>query len=270
VAAVSCGSEAVEQRGRHLWIAEHGRPFAEAYPLCEQALRVDPNNVHALWILANKFQVAVSMGTSVDPKADLKRAEELLSQALALDPTSPGPLAIKAWVLNDQGRFEEAIAQRERALALDPTDAGTMQGMGWDYVNLGQYEKGLELFDKAIRFSPHDTTLQFMSFGKSWSYFGLKQYDQAIDWARRAITIGADNPFPHTLLTAALALTGHEAEAREALQHYLAMPSSAEFRTIGALKAYYAQPPNVNTDPRADETLERVYEGLRKAGLPET
>jgi hypothetical protein len=64
-------------------------------------------------------------------------------------------------------------------------------------------------------------------------------------------------------------LTGHEAQAREALQHYLAMPSSAQLRTIGALKAYYAQSSDANADPRSDETLEREYDGLRKAGMPE-
>jgi hypothetical protein len=62
--------------------------------------------------------------------------------------------------------------------------------------------------------------------GGSWTNFGLKQYDQAIDWARRAIAIGPNNPFPQAVLTAALALTGHEAETREALQHYVALPSS--------------------------------------------
>ena len=108
-----------------------------------------------------------------------------------------------------------------------------------------------------------------MYFGKSSTYFGLKQYDQAIDWARRAIAIGPNNPFAHATLTAALALTGHEAEAREALQHYLAMPSSEQLRTIAALKAYDARFANANSDPRALETNERNYEGLRKAGMPE-
>jgi tetratricopeptide (TPR) repeat protein len=107
-----------------------------------------------------------------------------------------------------------------------------------------------------------------MYFGKSRTYFGLKQYDQAIDWARRAIAIGPNNPFPHAFLTAALALTGHEAEAREALQNYLAMPSSAQLRTIAALKAYDAGFINVGRDPRYLESLEREYEGLRKAGMP--
>jgi hypothetical protein len=66
-----------------------------------------------------------------------------------------------------------------------------------------------------------------------------------------------------------LALTGREAEAREALRDYLALPSSAQLRTIAALKAYNTRFTNVNSDPRAVENLERQYDGLRKAGMPE-
>jgi hypothetical protein len=105
-----------------------------------------------------------------------------------------------------------------------------------------------------------------MYMGKSETYFGLKQYDQAIDWARRGIALGTSNPFPHATLAAALALTGHEAEAREALPLYLALPSSAQLRTRAALKAYEAR---FNGDQRVLETNEREHEGLRKAGLPE-
>ena len=39
-------------------------------------------------------------------------------------------------------------------------------------------------------------------------------------------------------LIAALALTGHDAEAREALQRYLALPSTGPLKTIAAWKAY--------------------------------
>ena len=244
-----------------------GKEADAGYPLCEQALRIDPNNVHALTTLALRFHLPVNMGTSADPEADLKRADELVSQALALDPTAAGTHSVKAWILFDQGRVEEAIAERERALALDPA-GGDIQGLAWDYFNLGQYEKGLELFDKAIRLSPRDPQLHYMYTGKSWTYFGLKQYDQAIDWARRAIAIGTSNPFPHASLAAALALTGHEAEAREAMQHYLALPSSAQLRTITAWKAYNARFSNPSSDPRALESLERMREGLRKAGMP--
>jgi TolB-like protein/class 3 adenylate cyclase/cytochrome c-type biogenesis protein CcmH/NrfG len=245
-----------------------GKEADAGFRLCEQALSIDPNNVHALRILALKFHQAVSMGTSADPEADIKRADELVSQALALDPTNAGAHSIKAWVLTDHGRNEEAIAERERALALDPIDTSTIQGLAWNYTNLGQYEKGLELFDKAIRLSPLDPDLQFMYIGKSWTNFGLKQYDQAIDWARRAIAIGSSTPMPYANLAAALVLTGHETEAREALQNYLALPSSAPFRTIAAWKAFWPRF-TAKGDARVLENLERWYDGLRKAGLPE-
>ena len=144
-----------------------------------------------------------------------------------------------------------------------------IQSLAWDHIALGRYEKGLELFDQAIRLSPRDPALHFMYSGISWGYFGLKRYDQAIDWARRAIAVGTGDSFPHTTLAAALALTGHEAEAREALQHYLALPSSQRLRTIAALKEYNARFINPNSNSRVLDTYNRLYEGLRNAGLLE-
>jgi adenylate cyclase len=219
--------------------------------------------------LAAKYYMPVNLGTSADPKADLKRVDELLSKALALDPTWGAAHGLKAWSLSTQGRSEEAIAERERALALDPADVGAVQGLAWDYLFLGQFEKGLETFEKAIRLSPRDPTLHFMYTGKSWAYFGLKQYDQAIEWARRAISVNTDFQHPHAHLIAALALSGHETEAREALQRYLALPSSERLRTIAAWKEHDAQFTNSNSDPRLLESYERENEGLRKAGMPE-
>jgi ribulose 1,5-bisphosphate synthetase/thiazole synthase len=68
------------------------------------------------------------------------------------------------------------------------------------------------------------------------------------------------------VLVAALALTGHDAEAREALQRYLTLPSTGPLKTIGALKAHQT---SLGGDPRFVEKDERVYDGLRKAGMPE-
>ena len=243
-----------------------GKAADTGYALCEQALRVDPNNVRALWVLSMKFHLPVLFGMSADPEADLKRADELVSQALALDPANAAAHNSKAWILHDRGRFEEAIAERERTLAPDPADLNAMMSMAWDHLGLGQYEKGLEIFDAAIRLSPRSPELNYMYDGKSWAYFGLKQYDQAIGWARQAIAAGPSNPGPYQALAAALALAGHEAEAREALQLYLALPANPRPRTIAALKAHNAR---LGGDARVLDSQERTYDGLRKAGMPE-
>jgi adenylate cyclase len=116
----------------------------------------------------------------------------------------------------------------------------------------------------------HDPDLEGWYRLRSAAYFGLKQYDQAIDWARRAIAINPNYVLAaHADLVAALALTGHEAEAREALQSFLALPSSGQLRTIAAWETYFAtKVDNQHRDPRVLETYSRTIEGLRKAGMP--
>ncbi len=64
-------------------------------------------------------------------------------------------------------------------------------------------------------------------------------------------------------------MTGHDAEAREALQRYLA-PSTASFKTVVSWKAHLTSlAPEQGVDPRFVDMSERSYDGLRKAGMPE-
>jgi len=244
-----------------------GKEAEPGYRLCEQALDADPNNVYALLTLSIKFYLSVILNLSADPRADRKRADELASRALVLDANSSVAHSIKGQVLMAEGRFDDAIAERERALALDPNDANAVAGLGETYLFLGQYEKAIEFTDKAIRLSPHDPNLFFWYWDKSIDYFGLQQYDQAIESARRSIAINPNFAHTHGILAAALALIGHEAEARDALERYTAL---RKLKSIAAVKA--ALPPP-SADPRvrasSDRSNARIIEGLRKAGMPE-
>ena len=76
--AMRCTSVA----GKAGWIGKEAEP---GYRLCEQALDTDPNNIYALVVLAAKFFLPVLLGSSTDPQADLKRADELASRAIAVD-----------------------------------------------------------------------------------------------------------------------------------------------------------------------------------------
>jgi adenylate cyclase len=237
--------------------------------LCEQALAADPNNARALTWLSVKFYYSGSSNLGVDPKGDLERADELISKALALDPNYARAHSLQAGILSAKGRQDESIAEYERALALNPALVIAFVGLGWDYLYLGQFEKSLEYFDKAIRLSPHDPYLGSWYQGDAADHFALKQYDQAIESARRAIAINPSTYlWSHVNLIAALALTGQEAEAREALQRYLARPAGGP-RTIAAWKAYQAQFVTEHSDRRFVEYQGRLFEGLRKAGMPE-
>jgi adenylate cyclase len=241
-----------------------GKEAEAGYRLCERALDADPNNVLALVILSVKFYLPVMLFRSADPQADLKRADELASRALALSANSPSAHFVKGQVLLAERRVDDAIAEYERSLALDPNNANAVAALGITYSALGQYEKAIGFTDKAIRLSPHDPDLSFWCWTKSGAYFALQQYDQAMEWARRSIAINSNFSPPHSILAAALALTGHEAEARDALERSTALRKP---KSIAALKA--AMAPWTSADPRLRAMLDRLFEGLRKAGMPE-
>jgi tetratricopeptide (TPR) repeat protein len=245
-----------------------GKEAEAGYRLCEQALAIDPNNVRALAYLTQKYLWPALSGSSADPKADFERADELTSQTLALEPNWAPVHLTKANILTLQGRFHEAIAESERALALDPAVDYADANIGWNYAELGQFEKALAYLDKSIRLSPHDPWLFGWLASKSSSYFALKQYDQAIDSARQSIAINPNYPSAHKELIAALVFSGHQAEAREALQRYLALPPGGP-RTIAAWKALAALVAKPQSDPRWLEMSDRTIEGLREAGMPE-
>ena len=233
--------------------------------LCEQALAADPNNVRALTYFSLKF--LPSSGRGAGPWDDPKRADELLSKALALDPNYSDAHDIRALALQSQFRLDEAIAEDQRSLDLDPSDVYAIENMGYAYRRLGQFDKSLELVDKAIRLSPRDPELPTWYADKASAHLALKQYDQAIEWARRSIAIRPNNGFAHSYLVVALALSGQEAQAHEALQRYLATPGVE--RTMVERKAARARWVNDHTDPRYVEYWDRLDEGFRKAGLPE-
>ncbi len=208
-----------------------------------------------------------SRGRGNDPEDKLKRADELVSKALALDPNYAPAHLVKAFVLLSQSRLDEALAEDRRAFDLDPSLVDAYWHMGFVLRHLGEFQTSLELIDKALRLSPRDPFRAVWYADKAGSHLALKQYDQAIEWARRAIEISPNNSIPYLYLIPALALTGQESQAHEALGHYLATRGAT--RTVAAWQRTRAQYVNEHTDPRYVEYWDRLIEGLRKAGLPE-
>jgi adenylate cyclase len=241
-----------------------GKEAEAGYRLCEQALDADPNNVTALSMSSLGLSMPILLGRGTDPRADVKRADELASRAIAVDANKPLGHLAKGQVLRVERRFDDAMTEYERTLALNPTIAEAYGGLGATYSDIGQYQKAIEFFDKAIRLSPQNEALPFFYFGEGLAYFGLQQYDHAIDWARRTIAIKPNFDPPLFILAAALALTGHDAEARDAEERRVAQ---SKIKNVAAVLKAFALPPSA--DPRVRATLDRLIEGLRMAGLPE-
>jgi adenylate cyclase len=235
-----------------------------AISLCEQALQADDRNAFAMSAVSLKYSIQVISAQSTDPQGDLQKADELVSRALARDPNDWFAHFAKAYVFLGQKRTKEAIFEGERSLALNPSNIDAYLALGIAYNFFGRPDRALELADKAMRLSPHDPLLQVLYHQKGWAYFMKRQYDQAIEWLRRAMPAGG-GPFTGLLLASALALTGEQAEAYQTFQHYLTIPG-VKTKTIAQLRE---QQLSLADNPVWVEYNERLFDGLRKAGMPE-
>jgi adenylate cyclase len=124
--------------------------------LCERALQLDRKNVSALVALAYKYIAPVIGAQSSDPAADIQHADELATQALAIDPGSYSAHLAKASVLISRNHHEEAIVEAERSLALNPSFTPAYVALTQASNYLGQPNRALEYADRAIRLSPRD------------------------------------------------------------------------------------------------------------------
>jgi len=236
--------------------------FAAAFSLCDRALNIDNGNVLALSHLAMMHIIPVVEARSTDPQADIRQADELVSRALALDPNFYAAHFAKAYVLMGQNRTQEAVIEGERSLALNPSFIDAYAALCAANNFLGRPDRALELADKAIRLSPRDPFLRVLYHMKGWALFMKQQDDQAIEWLRRA---EGGVVFTELILASALALTGRQAEARETLKRYSTM-TGVTTTTIGQLRK---QQLSLADNPTWVAYNERLFEGLRKAGMPE-
>ena len=236
--------------------------YTAAFDLCDRALHIDNGNVFALTGMTLRYIIPVVEAQSRDPQADIRKADELVSRALAIDPNFYFAHFGKAYVLMAQGRTREAVVEGERSLALNPSFIDAYLALCAANNFLGRPDRALELADKAIRLSPRDPHLRILYHMKGWAFFMKRQDDQAIDWLRRAE--GGD-VFTELILAAALALTGQQADAHETLKRYLAV-NGVTTTTIAQLRK---QQLSLADNPTWVAYNERLFEGLRKAGMPE-
>ena len=234
-----------------------------AFDLCEQAVEIDPNNVRALSVLAEKYATRLTAMQSTDCEGDVGRADELVSRALAFDPNSYQAHHAKARLLVAQKNAEEASIEAERSLRLNPSFISPYLPLCQANLMLGLPKKTIEYADRAMRLSPPDPYLYVFYAQKGLAHIMLLQDDQAVACLRQAVANNPKFPSPVAYLAAMLALTGQEKEARETLKQYLSLRGS-KTRTIARWKAMA-----FSDNPVYLTFRERIHEGLRKAGLPE-
>ena len=242
------------------WIPDN---VTQARSFFDRALTVDPDNVEALVGSATADALEGASPFVADPTVAFAAAEAKLTKALSSVPDHARGHMYLGFIDILTKRAARGIAECEHALALDRNLASAHSIIGYGKIYIGRAEETEAHIVEALRLSPRDTRAYLWMTNAGDAKNQLGSYEQAVAWFRQAIDANRNHPLTHFYLAAALAQIGRLDEARSAVKAGLALnPTYAISRARAARSA-------MSDDPTFLAQLEPVFEGMRKAGVPE-
>jgi TolB-like protein/class 3 adenylate cyclase/Tfp pilus assembly protein PilF len=236
---------------------------AQARSFFDRALTADPNNVDALVGSANAEAIEGANYFATDPVAAFAAAEAKLAKALSSVPDHARGHMTLGIVYMFTKRAAQGIAECEYALALDRNLANAHSAIGFGKILVGRAEETEAHIAEALRLSPRDTLTYVWMTHASMAKLHLGSFEQTVAWCRRAIEANRNYPRAYFELAAALAQLGRIDDAQSAVKAGLALNPTY---TISRARALWTA---MSDDPMYLAELERMLEGLRKAGVPE-
>jgi adenylate cyclase len=237
-----------EQAGR---FTKEGNILARRY--AEEAIALDPKYAGAYLRLSATLIMDLSYGTTESPEQSLRRAEECIQKALALDDSSGEAHAFLGRIYLSKRQYEKAIAEGERALALDPNSDFVQAALAYSLFFAGRFEEAIAMYQKVIRLNPFPVWYSQMLAS---SYVQLGRYEEAIKEYKKALHRAPDSAMPHVGLAATYSLMGREREAQDEAAEVLRIDPKFSLEHFAKSLLYKNQ---------AD--LDRRIGALRKAGL---
>jgi adenylate cyclase len=191
----------------------------------------------------------------------VRRAEHAANEALKIDPAMALTHIANALVLRVRGDHTRALDALDRAIQLDQNLALAYIEKADQLVMLGRPQEALPLVQKAIMLSPNDVSLGLVYWVLGHAYFVMGDFNQAIEWLQKSVNLRPDLWFNRVYLLSAHALIDrhHEVELT-ILREYL------EYSVRRIHDFYDNELPC--TDQWMQASIESLYEGLRRSGLP--
>ena len=236
--------------------------LAQAQVFFQRALALDPRNIGAL-IGAASADATIGGAYMTDKRTShLAKAEATLIEVLSMAPQHAVAHLILGGVEIATDRAVLGIEECERALTLDRNLADAHAHIGLAKYLIGRGTETEAHINEALRRSPRDIYafrwLVYVGFAK----VQLNADAEAIAWLLRSVEANRNYPIAHFALAAALALLGSLDQARAAAKAGLTLDPMFTIRRFrdGAS----------SNNPTFLAKRERIYHGMRMAGVPES
>jgi adenylate cyclase len=229
----------------------------EARQLLERSIALDPLYARAYLMLSHTHVVAWVQPLDDDhlSPAALERAHRLARKAVQLDPNLPSAHAHLGHVLTFQGQHEQSVAEFEKAVALNPNF--TDWRFGATLNRAGQPARAAQVIETHMRYDPYYPPVASAILGHA--RYLLKEYSQALPPMRECTSRAPNFRLGHVWLAATLAQLGQLDEARAEAAEVLRIDPKYTIDGTQRRSSLFKRP----------EDAEHLFDGLRKAGLPE-
>jgi tetratricopeptide (TPR) repeat protein len=221
-------------------------------------LAIEPDHIDALIGCAAADIREVIRFEASERLTVLAAAEASLSRALSLAPDSARAHLWLSHVKNHSNRSEQGLAEAELALALGGNIAQVLVAKANAKLFSGFAEGAVECRLQVLRLSPRDP---YVSYALGAAKLHLGDYEDAANWLGQSVAANPSFSMTHFFLAAALGQLGRAKEAYVETQVGLALNPTF---TLNRFRAGAE-----SDNPVFLKQRHNIYEGLRKAGLPE-
>jgi len=228
--------------------------FIDVRACLERAVAEEPDYANAWTNLSSIY--FYEHAYEYDPRPNAKQRQfDTAQRAVELDPQSASARAALADAYFHLADLESFHREADLAIALNPNDQDTLGLLGNSIAYTGEWEKGLKLVKKAIALGPNYPTWFHMAIAKY--HFQKGEYESALEEFRK---VKWDNWMGQLQMSYVNGALGRTADASEAVAKLQELWPGFTIETAREVyRSYNFQ----------ESYIERMAEGLRKAGLPE-
>ena len=231
----------------------------KALELLDDALALDPTFASANGLAAWCYHNRVTHAWSASLEDDIAKGVGLARVAIEADTDDPTALANAGWAVATLAHDVDAgVGAIDRAVELSPNNAYVLSLGGWIMTFVGDQDKALSRCKSALRLRPSDPLAYRFLTGAAVASLLMGQFEDAVALGEEASQRYTKWGPTFRTLAAAHAQLGRLDKATEMLSRLLQLEPSA------TISHYRKRLPYQDS-----EQAERLWDGLRKAGLPE-
>jgi TolB-like protein/two-component SAPR family response regulator len=231
----------------------------KALELSYRAINLDPDYAPPYGLALGCFFMRRTAGWGGEPAHELPEARRLCERVYEIGRDNFFALGAAGFSLAGLlGEHDRGAALIDESLVLNPNASATLMQSSFVRTWMGQPEVAIQQLQRAILNSPVDVLMFTMHTGMALAHFVAERDDEAYAWAEKALQRNPIAGPAIRIAAASAALLGRPMDATK----YLSLLRQLD---PGLRASNLAD----RVPLRRPQDLERLANGLRKAGLPE-